>query len=534
MKHVPSNNKTFWILVIFLSAIGIVAGILGFKEEYEASSLSGFYSTFQLFILHHSFEHDLHSTWLEMSRWCILIVFLLVSFQLFITIIAPRFIQYSKIRFFYKNHIVICGLNEICMELVDKFADAKMVVIAPENNKFVESLRQRKIKPIFGNPSDEYILKIAGIKNAAKLFAVTNSDKQNVEIAQTVSSLLKKEQRKEALMCFVSVIDQKLKTILEETDLFKFKTENIDALLFNINEIGIKYGICMGIDKILPETLKTKPEILLVGITEKTKNVIFNLAHCTTMQRDVFQFTIYEKDEAKIDAFQKKYNYLYDYVGVEISKDLEKLCAGKSFDSIFICTENQINSIKQAVEIHYLIGKNAPNIFLFCDDTNAFNITLQEEWVKKKIFPINLFGQLAGYVFELNSKIEEKAKKAHCFWNEIYEKNIDWDTLSGHFKQSNRNQILDHYLKIFIAQGKKFEDIKDNSLSFSTQEKETLAMMEHRRWVLEKLENGWTYGTRDNDFKRHDCLVPWSELSEEQQKKDYDTIDLMIKLLSVQ
>jgi len=59
-------------------------------------------------------------------------------------------------------------------------------------------------------------------------------------------------------------------------------------------------------------------------------------------------------------------------------------------------------------------------------------------------------------------------------------------------------------------------------------------MMEHRRWMLEKSENGWVPGERNDEFKRHDCFLPWEELSEEQQAKDYDAINLMIKLLNKQ
>ena len=536
MKHTPSNNRIFWIFVTVLSLIGFVTGIVGFREETGSPFFTGnnLYHTFQMFILHHSFEHEIVSFWLELSRWLILLVFLLVTFQLFVTIIAPKFIQYTKIRFFYKNHIVICGLNEITMEIVNKFSNSKIVVISTEENHYTESLKQRKIKFISGDPTDAYILRNGSVKNAAKLFAVTYNDKQNVEIAQTVCALLKTKPKKEALQCFVLINDRELKTILEETSLFQYKTGSFDGCLFNINEIGIKYGICTNVDKILPAILKTPPEILIVGLTEKAENVIINLAHCTTMQRDVFQFTIVEDDETKVDNFLKKHHYLAHYAGIKKSNNLKEVCTKNRFDSIFVCIENQMDGIKVATEIHYLFGKNAPNILLFCDEVNTMNIVLQEELLKKKIFPINLFGKIADYVFDLDKNIETQAKETHYFWNEIYKKSTDWNSLSGHFKQSNRNQILDNYLKTYIAFGKKFDDFNHCLVSLSDNERETLAMMEHRRWVLEKLVSGWVFGERDNEFKRHDCFIQWNELSEEQRAKDYDVINLMLKLLNTQ
>jgi len=533
MKHTPSHNRTFWIFVICLSLIGFVTGIIGFREENGgAFTGNNLYHTFQMFLLNYFFIHEIKSLWLELARWIILFVFLLITFQLFITIIAPQFIQQNKIRFLYKNHIIICGLNEMTMEIIHKFTGSKIVVIAPENNKYAESLHQRRIKLIMGDPTDTFILKTAAIRKVAKLFAVTHSDKQNVEIAQVAFSILKTAKRKEVLPCFVLVNEPKMKSILEETAFFKYKTGNFDALLFNINEIGIKYGICMNIDKMLPATLKKSPEILIVGLTDKTENVILNFAHCTNMQRNRFKVSIFEPEKTKMDLFLKKYHYLNDYLEIKTGDNLEKLCTEKIFDSIFICGESQMNDIKQAIEIHYLIGKQAPNIFLFCNDTSIINVSLQEDLEKKKIFLINLYQLIADYVFELNENIESQAKEAHYFWNNVYKKNTEWDDLSGHFKQSNRNQILDIFLKTYIAFGKTTDDFKHCLVSLSDKEKETLAMMEHRRWVLEKLINGWVFGERDNEFKRHDCFIPWSELSEEQQAKDYDAINLMLKLLN--
>ena len=154
----------------------------------------------------------------------------------------------------------------------------------------------------------------------------------------------------------------------------------------------------------------------------------------------------------------------------------------------------------------------------------------------KNIVLINLFEELANYVFDLESeksrKIEEKAKEAHKYWNDIYKMDKEWDAISGHFKQSNRNQVLDNYLRTYIAFGVKFEDIKNRLISFSDKDKRTLAMMEHRRWMIEKYENGWSVGTRNDEFKRHDCLIHWDGLPEKQQSKDEVAIDLMIKLVN--
>jgi hypothetical protein len=50
---------------------------------------------------------------------------------------------------------------------------------------------------------------------------------------------------------------------------------------------------------------------------------------------------------------------------------------------------------------------------------------------------------------------------------------------------------------------------------------EAMAEMEHEGWMEHKFRNDWTYHTeRDDKVKRHDCLVPFSVLPEEQKEKD--------------
>ena len=539
--------KPFWAIIITLSLFGILTGILGFIKEGE-NSANSIYTTFQMFILHHSFHGHING-WLELSRWSIFFVFILSTWKVFITITAPRFIQYVKIRLFYHDHIVICGLNAICIKLIEKFPESKIVVIVEENNQHAESLKQRKIKLVVGNLADKHVLKTAGIDKASQFYAITDNDVKNVEIAQSVFAFFENEKSKNVLKCFVLVKDRELKTLIEETTLFKYKTGNFDGILININEMGVKYGICMNIDKILPANMKTSPEILVVGLTEKAENVILNLAHCLTMQRDFFRFTVVEKDEEIKKSFKEKYYYLWDFAEIEFAGEIKKVCVEKIFDSILVCAENQTEAIKQSVAIRYYLGKNVPAIFVFCDETDMsdkifnkegkLNIKGEKEVFTLKdrnIFPIDLFEKIADYVFVLDESIEKNAFMAHNFWNKLYGEKKEYNEMSGHLRQTNRNQILDNFLRSFIALGKSFNAAQESLVSFSDKDKETLAIMEHRRWMIEKFENGWRTGKRvkPDEFKRHDCLIEWDKLPENKKTKDFDAIDLMLHLLNSQ
>jgi hypothetical protein len=416
-------------------------------------------------------------------------------------------------------------MNKITVSLVEKFKDKKIVVLAEETGKYAEILKTNGVKLLVGDISGAYFLQKAGINRASRIYLVSDNDKKNVKIAETALSAVKN--RPEPLKCFILINDRALKTILEETVLFKNPVPNLEYILLNINELGIKYGISQHISRIVPARSETPPEILMVGLTEKTEIALLNLAHCLTMKREKFKFTILEENREKIRSFERKHVYLQDFAEI---KFLSNLQIENRYASILIGSESQMEAIKKAISIRYLLGKNEPEILIFCDEPDFSGEVLQEELTGKNIFAINLFEEIAGYVFDLDENMEDRAKEAHRFWNGAYGMNKEWNALSGHFKQSNRNQILDNYVRTYIAFCKKFSEVQD--ISLTQEEKETLAMIEHRRWMIEKYDSGWTFGERNDPFKRHDCLKRWKDLPDDQKAKDYDAIKLMINLLN--
>jgi hypothetical protein len=62
---------------------------------------------------------------------------------------------------------------------------------------------------------------------------------------------------------------------------------------------------------------------------------------------------------------------------------------------------------------------------------------------------------------------------------------------------------------------------------------ETLARLEHVRWVEDRLRHGWHLGAqRDVGGKRSPYLVPWSDLSDEVRDLDRDSVRLIPRLLA--
>jgi len=106
--------------------------------------------------------------------------------------------------------------------------------------------------------------------------------------------------------------------------------------------------------------------------------------------------------------------------------------------------------------------------------------------------------------------------------------------LSEKEKESNRNNVRDIPNKLASVG---YEIIKNHDnkspIIFTSYEIEKLAKLEHKRWMREKLNNGWQYANKiDRAAKLHKSFVLWEKLSEDEKQKDRILVKGIPKILS--
>jgi len=108
-----------------------------------------------------------------------------------------------------------------------------------------------------------------------------------------------------------------------------------------------------------------------------------------------------------------------------------------------------------------------------------------------------------------------------------------WNRLDETFKMSNRMQAA-YAEQVLARHGYAVQASPSPTLiEFKPTEVETMAEMEHGRWVVERLTSGWKYGpNRDPVQKISPYLVPWKDLSMRVQEYDRKVIRSWPKLLA--
>ncbi|MCK5267817.1 MAG: hypothetical protein KAR07_06605, partial [Spirochaetes bacterium] len=147
----------------------------------------------------------------------------------------------------------------------------------------------------------------------------------------------------------------------------------------------------------------------------------------------------------------------------------------------------------------------------------------------------------ARYCTLIKNMNEESIKKS------LYEKlaivnnknrknfNISYDDLPDDIKSSSIDSayhIATKLLSIGYAIKEENNEAEQILLYLSKSDIETMAKLEHERWAWEKRLSGWTYAPeRNNKNKKHNCLVPYDELTELEKEKDRDQVKLYPALL---
>ncbi|MHA2231103.1 MAG: RyR domain-containing protein, partial [Candidatus Hodarchaeales archaeon] len=173
-----------------------------------------------------------------------------------------------------------------------------------------------------------------------------------------------------------------------------------------------------------------------------------------------------------------------------------------------------------------------------------------EDWIDAKNL-ISLIGDSASINtfinygrFGLPTKIREKIAKAI---HEEYRKNQNkrlleeepsmagWNKLIETLKQSNRSQADQIFGKLqeFNYSVRQVRGRKISLRRFTKREIEIMAEIEHARWNVERLLNGWKWSPeKDVEKKLTPYLVSWEQLPEDIKELDRQAVRAIPKLLS--
>ncbi|MDD2366989.1 MAG: NAD-binding protein [Desulfuromonadaceae bacterium] len=141
-----------------------------------------------------------------------------------------------------KNHVVICGLGEKGMRLLETFLNKEVpytvvVIDSKADHPEILSCWERGVVVVTGDAADTTILEYANASRAKFIFAVTGSDDVNIEIARKaweVASATHSEGEDVFLRCFCHVSEASCRDVFSRHELFEKTHDSYDASMFSV------------------------------------------------------------------------------------------------------------------------------------------------------------------------------------------------------------------------------------------------------------------------------------------------------------
>jgi len=455
---------------------------------------------------------------------------------------------------FKKNHLISIGISkkgrQLFKSLKDDYQKQGIAIEKETEHADINAVKKQGHLVIIGNAEDENTLIEAGIKRASTLIVFLENEQTVIEIIESVQDIYDKSKCQNELLCFLHISNPRLIDLVKNTGIH-FQNNQIQLRFFNIHKMLARQffsQIPLDMQKV-GKSIADINKIVFLGYGDFAKAMLVQALRIfhTSVENDL-QISIYS-DHADKDR---------NYFGEQYPK------ADKIFPVSFHKFEGTFNEM---IEKEELMNKGDQTLFITAFDQDQANLNAGLELLEKTQnanFPIyvlnaegkglrklinystdtdriKFFGQMediCNLEFITGQKQDKLAQAIHDDYRKLLsgassesEKyTSDWLTLSEDAKDASRAQA-DHIPYKFLLTNKAWPVADPKQVLFSTEEIETLAIIEHNRWMAHRYINGWDFGeSRNDELKLHPSLIPWEILSESEKQKDRDTI-LRIKIL---
>ena len=444
------------ILTVFFSLLG---------HSIENGFFSGFlksaYQTLALLLGNYDFKA---TNIVSKCSLYIAIVFTLFFYcSVFIKLLGKKLRTWFFLKFFAKNHIVICGAGDmgyaLAKDILNKHQDKKLLVvdINPTNDN-VNSICTLGGYAISGNAIDKDVLNKLNITKAEKIILMTGKDISNLEILDAITKVIPEADKNDPDNEKNIYIHLESKENYEILPSIKRSGINIKAFSVYDNAaqtLFMKHPIDENVDTIDNDSVVN---LAIVGFDAAGLSVLYRaLALGHFFNGKPLNVTIFDNNHEKKRAeFLKLYpislkaggiiNWNIDFKddGELFNKD-----GIENFTQIIFCKTNVQASLTDIARIikNQSAHLEKKQFFIFIDKHDGIKGIANDIKIDNKnkmdIIPFGNFSQICSYDVVVNEIYDKMAIRADQRYNQLHkpEYETNWGDLSPFLQDSNRMQV---------------------------------------------------------------------------------------------
>lgn len=575
-RHIGRHVASFGVLLGkrqgLLVAAGFVLGCIVWLaswglDYHKADSVSGVWKSYRSFELTGEWlRTNVGSRLIEASS---IIALLLAYLQ-----VTGHHFDKFRARRLLRGHVIICGMSArsqiLAQDLVKNGQDVVIIDLAPLEEAAARN-RQDGICVIHGDATSPDVLLAAGIVRARRVICLTGKDDTNCGVVEACRILLAKNEHgfSGELNVHCHVQSLRLRFQLAQLSIFVRGLVDPDGAysarfrLFCIEhcaatELLQRYPPERGVPR---ERQTDDVHIVLLGSGITVQSLLLQIAHVCHYWRAEERFgqpvngvrvTLVDEGAgslwARLLAVVPALEGLVSIQLVDRSPDdsvaltqLDAFFAAHAPTQVFVAMPDATSTLSQAMLLlsrfdRYLSGWGIVAA-IFPPRLNPIDL---DEWNRdERLQGYDLYGACKEEMV-ISEVFDGIARKIHDAYFEtqkgenFVEGPLDdgksghpWVNLNEWYRNSNRYAAAHFDVKLHAINRQRVplpESQGEAEKEVPAGEIESLAEMEHRRWMAFHLLGGWRLGDRDDANRLHPCLKQYAELSEDEKQKDRNSV----------
>ena len=475
------------------------------------------------------------------APWITLFAFIALVFS-----VVRSFATSLKVRLFYRDHVVIFGCEETCKYLLScvkaDYPSSKLVLLKNSSTPSYVCNTFEENPVIVGNLEDTDILNISAINRAAHIILATNDDSINMRLLKNIEQFLLRKSKRSSTEIWLQIEDFK------SYETFKgYKGEDpsigIDVHVFSVfQRMAAQTVDSFSPDQFIETAGKEQIEIALFGLEALGQWIVLEAAqmyHFNNMKKLRVTVIDCDVDEKIRDLLRicPLLNRVIDIQPIDLLAFLE-MDAPNLLSNVSLC----FITWPKVQEIDFISRKLRQLFFKSKENLEIPKIVLVDvssyqgsEIMKESLDTLKAIGISCSCPTGISIKNEEEcddlAMQIHNVYSRLPQKELEvvWSRMTDYFKDENRYAArhLSMKLRSLGLEAVSTDDPRDPAdfKAILPENEQTLAQVEHNRWLARKLINGYVHGKKldrklRDQLKIHVDIRPWEELSEKDREKD--------------
>ncbi len=435
------------------------------------------------------------------------------------------------------GHVVVIGVGWLGLALVERLLDADQSVVVVSlglDDEAVASVRRSRVPVVIGDARDPDVLRDARVGRASQIVVLAGADEMNAEVALAVSALAR-ESSGDSMVCLTHIRDPHLCQMLRTETLAGQMSDRFRLEFFNVAEEAA--AIMLDEHAGFLET-GSSARIGVIGGNDVAAAVISEAARTHRMHVSTPLDVVLAGPEETLRLLEARYPHLRHSAEIEIvpepSGSLESMSIERLSDcsAVFVCLDEDALAIAVTLDVAERIG-SVPIVVALGEWSGLAGMLSAGRDASRNIHPFLVFERVLEADLLLAGSGERLARAIHTAYVEERRRGptepddpalADWRDLRDEYRASSRAQAAHLGVKLqTIDCGLAPLAEWDAPQALLTEaELEALAILEHQRFVTERLAAGWQPGPRDIKANTSPYLVPWAELVGEEGERVRD------------